>query len=541
MEKTKKTYLKFNIIAIISIIIFAISLTPKTLQNDTFYTIKIGEYVLKNGITMQDPFSWHTLSYTYPHWAYDVIIYLFYSLGGHLGVYISTMLFASILGIIMYRMNDKFTKNKPISFVLTIAAMFLLKDFIAARAQLFTFILFALELLYIESFLESGKKRYIVGLVAIPIVLANAHVAVFPFYFILYLPYIAEYIISSIFDFKGHINRRIKSLNKKISKCSKIEKLEKLNEQINKLEQKLERLEHSQKKEPYKINIEKRKNTKVLIIVMIICIFAGLLTPLKDVPYTYLIKTMKGNSTQNISEHLPLTLAQNINYAVVLIFFIGILTFTDTKIRLCDLFMLGGLTILTFMSRRQESLFIILCIPIFNRMITAFLNKYDKNGIEQMTQIMTSICGVIVTLALVLIISLISYGKKMKNKYVNEASYPVKASEWILENLDVENIKLYNEYNFGSYLLFKGIPVFVDSRADLYLPEFNKDVKVFEDFLTISGLGSFDMEGIFNKYGFTHFITNSKAKLKVYLNAKPEEYKQIYSDDNFSIFEKIGE
>ena len=160
MEQDKKINLKFNIMAIILIIIFAFAISPKTLQNDTFYTVKIGEYILNNGFTMQDPFSWHDISYTFPHWAYDVMIYLIYNIGGHLGIYISTIVLAAILGIIIYYMNDKFTNNKPISFVLTIATMYLLRDFIAARAQLFTFILFALEVLFIESFLQTGKKEY---------------------------------------------------------------------------------------------------------------------------------------------------------------------------------------------------------------------------------------------------------------------------------------------------------------------------------------------------------------------------------------------
>ncbi|MGN1310635.1 MAG: hypothetical protein ACI4VP_02855 [Clostridia bacterium] len=56
MEQDKKTNLKFNIMAIILIAIFAFSISPKTLQNDTFYTIKIGEYILENGITMRRSF-----------------------------------------------------------------------------------------------------------------------------------------------------------------------------------------------------------------------------------------------------------------------------------------------------------------------------------------------------------------------------------------------------------------------------------------------------------------------------------------------------
>ena len=81
VSKTKKinSIIKFNIMAIILIAIFCIALTPVTLQNDTFYTIKIGEHIVKDGIDMQDPFSWHeNLAYTYPHWAYDVITYFIY-------------------------------------------------------------------------------------------------------------------------------------------------------------------------------------------------------------------------------------------------------------------------------------------------------------------------------------------------------------------------------------------------------------------------------------------------------------------------------
>lgn len=78
MDKSVK--MKFNILAIFSIIILCIGISPIGLQNDTFYTVKIGEHILQNGIDMQDPFSWHeNLSYTYPHWLYDTIIYIIYN------------------------------------------------------------------------------------------------------------------------------------------------------------------------------------------------------------------------------------------------------------------------------------------------------------------------------------------------------------------------------------------------------------------------------------------------------------------------------
>ena len=50
VELSKKDHIVFNIVAIICIVIFSIAISPKTLQNDTFYTIKIGEYIYNNGI-----------------------------------------------------------------------------------------------------------------------------------------------------------------------------------------------------------------------------------------------------------------------------------------------------------------------------------------------------------------------------------------------------------------------------------------------------------------------------------------------------------
>lgn len=159
-SEKKKINIKFNVLAIIAIIIFCFAICPKTLQNDTFYTIRIGEHILENGIDMHDPFSIHDIPYTYPHWLYDVGIYLIYKVGGMLGIYISTIVLSCILGLTIYYTNKKVTKNYLVSFLLTLGVMYVLRGFIAARAQLLTYILFTLQILFIERFIETKKKRY---------------------------------------------------------------------------------------------------------------------------------------------------------------------------------------------------------------------------------------------------------------------------------------------------------------------------------------------------------------------------------------------
>ncbi|MEE1389884.1 MAG: hypothetical protein U0M00_04985 [Clostridia bacterium] len=547
MKKEKKTIdkssIRFTIMAVVLIAIFCFAISPVTLQNDTFYTIKIGEHILQNGIDMKDPFSWHeNLQYTYPHWLYDVVIYLVYSIGGQVGIYISTIVLSITLGLTMYLVNTKLTKNKLTSFILTIAGMYLLRNYIAARAQLVTFTLFILTVYFIEMFLETKKKRYAVGLIIIPIIIANVHLAVFPFYFVLYLPYIAEYMIYILSNTEIIlVTAKIDRLNKKILKTTDEEEIQKIKDEINKLEQKNEKTIKKKEKidaNPYKIKIRGNDNVKALIIIMIICLFTGLLTPLGTTPYTYLIKTMQGTTPHNISEHLPLTLVDNLEFMCALVLFIAILTFTDTKIRLSDLFMLGGLILLTFYTRRQFSMFTLVCVIILNRLINAMLDKYDPEGCKKAIKKMTTITGMIVTICLVLTISIIKYKPKMKNHFIDEKSYPVEAATYILDNLDINNIKLYNEYNYGSYLIFRGIPVFIDSRADLYAPEFNPGVEVFNDYMNLSGMNIDNVEEKLDEYGITHMLMYKKSKLRRFVEQNTEKYNLLYEDDNFCLFER---
>ena len=568
---SKKTKIKFHVIAIFIVIIFSFAITQKTLQNDTYYTVAIGEHILENGIDMKDPFSWHeNLPYTYPHWAYDVGTYLVYELGENVGIggftaiYIATALLAICLGIIIYIVLNKLCKNEVISFFITLGMLYLMKSYITARAQLLTYILFILTILFIEKFLETKKKRYALGLIIIPIIIANVHTAVWPFYFVLYLPYVVEYLIIVITD--ANIYRKItvkynelklNKLNNKLNKIdnSKTEKKEKylaiinsINEkykEFKKLTENVDERRKARRENPYRIVLKRNDNVKWLILIMVICVFTGLLTPLGDTPYTYLPKTMAGNTMDNISEHLPLTLIQDVKTIVVLVLFLLILIFTDVKIKLRDMFMLAGLILLAFMSRRQISMFVLIGGIIFAKLLVELINKYDKEGTPKVMEAMTSVFGKIITVLLGILVSFMLYKGKIGSPIVNESSYPVKACDYILDNLDVKNIRIYNEYNFGSYMLFRGIPVFIDSRADLYTPQFNgtkneegkyEGRDIFTDYLNISSIATY-YENKFESYDITHLLIRKNSKLNMLLS-RDTNYKELYSDKNFVVYER---
>lgn len=570
----KKTKINFHVLSIFVIIIFCFAITPKTLQNDTYYTIAIGEHILENGIDMKDPFSWHEdLPYTYPHWAYDVGTYLVYEIGenteigGFTAIYIATVMLSITLGIIIYIVLNKICKNEVVSFFITLAMMYLMKSYITARAQLVTYILFILTILFIEKFLETKKKRYAIGLIVIPIIIANVHLAVWPFYFVLYLPYVVEYILVILSDADIYRKLKLKYYEKEISNLENkknkisdneqsekykkyVEKIKITKDKLSSLEKRIKEIEERRKERrshPYKIILKKNDNVKWLILIMVICAFTGLLTPLGDTPYTYLPKTMAGNTMENISEHLPLTLIQDIKTLVVIVLFILILMFTDVKIKLRDLFMIAGLVLLAFMSRRQVSMFVLIGGIVFAKLLVALVQKYDKEGTNKLITVMTTVYGQIIIILLGILISFMLYRGKINSPIVNESSYPVEACDYILNNLDVENIRIYNEYNYGSYMLYRGIPVFIDSRADLYTPEFNgvkneegkyEGRDIFTDYLNISSIATY-YENKFESYDITHLLIRKNSKLNLLLS-RDINYKSLYDDKNFILYERVS-
>lgn len=558
IEKTKKQKLYNNknilfiIFAVFAIITFAIAVSPVELQNDTFYTIKIGKYIIDNGIDMMDHFSWHnSLPYTYPHWLYDVCIYLIYNIADFTGIYVSTIILAIILGLLIFLINRNINKTNFISFLISIGSLYLIKDYIAARAQLVTFILFILAIFCIEKFMQGNRKKlYGTVIIFISLLIANIHVAVWPFLFILFLPHLSEQFIIWLYNLKIWNKLIVKFNDIKIQKSKRNGKgneIKSSNLKVNNKETKEQIIDDNIK--TYKIIFYKNKNVKYLIIVLILSVLMGFITPLKDVPFTYLYKTMIGNTTQSINEHLPLTLIENKPIMLLMMSIIAIIMLTKVKIRFKDLCMIFGLMVLCFISKRQTSLFIVIGNIYITKIFVDALKNNRFLNIKNIEKHGTSILSILILLILVVLISWLNIKDKLDDKYINENNYPVEATKYIKETLinkvGVENLKLFNEYNYGSYLLLNDIPVFIDSRADLYAPEFNgvknddgiyEGRDIFSDFINVSSMNSY-YEMIFDKYDINYVILYRATKLNIIL-CRDENYDIEYIDDKFVIYKR---
>lgn len=547
----KKNKIKFNIIIIIAIILFAIGTIPKTLQEDTYYMIKVGEYICENGMQVIEnriePFAWHEgITYTYPHWLFDVIFYWIFNIWDIFGIYIFTIIIGIIIYLLIYYTNIKVGKNNIISAIITIASIYLLSGCIAARSQVITYICCILTILFIERFLETGNKKFFMGLIIIPIILANCHAALFPIYFVIYLPYIAEYLVS--FFNKKEINEKIlKGRNRKLIKWQRKTKvkseekrekvLEKIQRQIIKIEDRIKNVEEKEAGKERKIIVQRNTNVKWLIVIFIITIFTGLLTPLKDIPYTYMYKSIKGNTMNFISEHQPVVLIQSIAILGTYVIIAVLLFSNKIKIKLQDLFMIIGMSILGLISYKQYPIFFICTMCIINKLACMVINENVKEKVKNIVCKALSVKGVIYSILIIIILFLVQYKSIAQQNYIDNDEYPVLATNWLKSNVKIEEMKLFNDFNYGSYLLFKDVPVFIDGRADVYDPVFNGlDYDPFTDYMMTTSLQVW-YEETFDKYDITHIITKTNSEFNIFLQ-RNISYKNVYNDGTFSIYER---
>lgn len=534
-----KENLKYVVIVLL-IVFFTISIVPKTFQNDTFYTIAIGKQIIEHGLDDVEHFSWHEgLDYQTPHWFFDYITGLIYNVFGLEGIYILVCALSAILMLVIYFNMVNKGINWVIAYISTMVTAYLLKDYVfTARAQVLSYLLFFIEIILIEGFLKYKSKWDAIALFIVSVLIANIHAGAWPMFFILFLPYIGEYVLEQL-SLKETVRKRIKKEEKELKKLEKQEGPSKRIEELKTAIKKDTKFVKEQEAvEPRKIISKKNDNVKWLILVMIICILSAFLTPRANVPFTYFLKIAVGETTGYINEHMPLVVAGNLPFLIIMILTIAFLTFTDTKIKMSHALLLIGLVLMSLTSIRHVTFLVLFGSYIVTKLIDDFIKKYGHEEIDE--NLKRKIKNIFFVLLCIVILALTIYFfiQNSKFEFVEQSLYPVEATDWLLNNLDVNRIKLYNGYNYGSYLLYRGIPVFIDSRSDLYTPQFNKDVNVFNSYIGAS-YGKKTFREVFEEYGVTHALVEKESVEAVYMS-EDGLCNKLYEDEFFVLYQYNG-
>lgn len=490
MVKTKqKWWIIVGAILLIAFYLFCIC--QVSLQNDTLFDIKMGEKYVTEGIQTQDTFSIHdNLNYVSHHFLVNIITYFVYHIFGFQGLYVLELLLASVLTLLLYLLNRNFIKSKKISYLLLFLELFMLAPFISVRAQMYSYLLFALEILCIEKFLRGKKFGYLAILSLIPLLLINLHAGTIFFYFIILFVYLLNYISVKF--------RKVES------------------------------------------DTSLLPNLKYLVIPIMAGAVLMFCNPFGLDGVTYSLKTL-GNTfiNSNIAEFQSPTLGGDVFVFIYLFLFSNIYLFYQGKIKLHHLLFFYGTMVMTLISYRHFSLFIIVMITSMGY-VEVYLKNFIlsiHNGIlEDKKKVMS---GMIIGLY---VSCFIGYGCiffwHQEKSYLPTDQYPIQAVSYLKENATSDQ-KIFNSYTWGSLLMMNEIKVFIDSRCDLYTPEYNPGVTIANDYINANNCND-NYKKILNKYGIDWIIIEKDSALSKNMTTE-NEYQKEYEDDTAVIYRVIKE
>ncbi len=473
---------------------------------DTFFHLSVGRDIMENGFTTIDPFSMHKLEFSSQQWLSDVVFFLIYKFFDFTGLYVFQILVAALIIFVVYKINCLVSDNKRyLSLFLAIASVWLFQNtFIRIRPQIFTILLFALEIYILEIYLRKRNFKTLLFLPVLCVLLANFHIGAFPMFFVLMLPYLADSLVKADF-FKIRMGY-------------------------------------------FKENGSKLFKTLLLFFIPLIplCI----VNPYGVKKILYFTSMFNSEITKNIVEWKSPSFSSNlgsiISLTLIAVTVIVILQFalTEKKFSLKSILMFAGLTIMTLYAVRFYTYYMTFVgLILLERLGTSFGKESKRKRFtdgntfgEKMARALESkpAAGVLV-LVIIAGITLKSVSGMWQTTLLQ--LYPVKAAEYIKNNLDYKNIRLFNDYDDGGFLMFNGIKVFIDSRADLYSSQFNPGCTVLEDYDEIM-VNPANYEAIFKKYDFQYILVNPSLNYDLYEYLRKDVNYRIATDDEYYILYK---
>jgi hypothetical protein len=199
-------------------------------------------------------------------------------------------------------------------------------------------------------------------------------------------------------------------------------------------------------------------------------------------------------------------------------------------VTITDLLLFLGTGAAGLLSARHIPLFAIVAAPILARSWLIVLPGSRLAGGESTQQPAKPIFAVLNWLLLVVAVgtAVVWTSTKINN---NEAAivarYPVAAVDYLAAS-GLDEARGYNSYNWGGYLIWRGVPVFVDGRADVYGDPFLLYYRRTFDVLP-------GWQEPLDEYNVDYVLMEAGSPLTAVLAASPD-WTEVYADDLAQIF-----
>ena len=465
--------------------LFVCSLSKIDRENDIWFLLKHGEYILKHGFPHIEPFSMHqNFSFVMQQWLSSVIFYISHKILGQYGILLVMIITNILMLYFLYKLCMLISENKfRLSIVITCITDIFLLLFMIPRPWIFTMLNLIIVLYIMELFYKKNNRKALYFLPLISLIQINIQSSMWFMLFIFMLPYIVDLFLKE--------RRRLSSF-------------------------------------------------PLIIILMFIC---GFINPYGLDNILYVVKSYGNYYINNtVSEMLAISLNDKrilfYSYLFYFILAIELLIYIFCKkgrFELRHLFLFLGVSFLGLKNLRSMWIFIIGTIPFLSSYLKPYFKKlsFKEENFELEPDERKKYYLVIVILCIYTCgVSVIA-----NSKFTNKLEKGIDA----IYNTSNVNAKttVYTSYNNGSYAEYRNLKPYIDSRAEIFIKKNNHKEDIMKEYyLVYNGYISYDK--FINKYKFDYMIIMKNEA--IYTSAlKDKNYKSIYYSKKYKyrVFERI--
>jgi hypothetical protein len=450
------------------------------MQNDTYWLINTGKYIMNNGFPNTETFTIHEgLAFNAQQWMTAMIFYEVFKIFGDFGIHVLCISIYVLISIFIYKLALLISdNNKFVSLGVSVYSCIFLSFYMVPRPQIFSILIFVLIIYFLEVYLKNKNLYTLFFIPILSVILVNVHSAMWIFLFLLLVPYIIDGIGFKLWIMRGH---------------------------------------------GYKIT--------PFIALFLSSFAAGFLNPygfrnMIYVVYSYGNKMVGTSISEMQSPDFKGILG--IIIFLILLLFVTLHIIVKGKTRLRYILITIGTVYMGLSSVRSFALFLACGLPFISYYLKDISFPDAKSLSGRIRQVL--VAAIIGILVIAGVFKKYDYTDKM-----NEFR-PIRAVEYIKKNVRTDEMRLYNDFNTGGYIEFAGLKTFIDSRAEIFLKSFNKKDDIIIDFFNMRK-GSMYYKKFIGKYRFTHFLVSKNDPLYILLS-EDTEYKKAYEDDKFAVFLK---
>jgi hypothetical protein len=515
-------------------------------DNDGWFILNSGRYVENYGIPHTEPFTIHeNFHFVMQQWLFDVMLWKIYTVAHSTGMLAFSCIFGGIIFFIYYRLLQiTDNKNIKVSRFLTIGAGILMAPFFCQRPQTISSLIFLIEIYTLERCKDKNKPPIYIYILffTLSLILINAHAAMWPMFSVFLLPYLVESLLVNRISWFNHTFRwhwtYVLALFIPIIAAGLINPygIEAMTYAFNSYGY-ADINAVVTEMHPLTINFHSFTSIVIPVIILLTIIYAKNPLPIRYILlfsgtgfmalmairsiFLFLIAGIFPLASilqkHKVKSNLPARTWKRTWPPMVLI---GIAT---------GIAVIGIFTKNPISSNKAVPVFIIVVLLILVSLACAFLLWKQRSDPISLKSNSRNLFASFVIL-LLFPLSFIYYDAPMVEPALK------KSVDIIQEDSAGKPIELWTGYNDGPYAEFRGIPCYLDTRAEVFVPKLNHQKDVFREFVSLL-YGYLDYRDFLASYHFTHLLTSDLDPLYTYLLKDPN-YTLLYDSVNDNTLDK---